>query len=68
MSNIAKSENFIKSFFQKKLKITSYFIVFYEHRKLLIHSTLISEVKDTKSHVLQAFGKILTKKNFEVLS
>ena len=34
----------------------------------LIHSILICEVKDTRSHVLQALWKIPKKKNFEVSS
>ena len=51
--------------FFKKNKISSYYVNFYEREKALIHSILISEVKDTKSHVLQGLWKIQNKKTLK---
>ena len=45
----SNTKNFFKSFYKKKLKVTSCSVEIFMTRKL-IHSILIDKVKDMKSH------------------
>ena len=52
MGSLGKGENFLKSFLSKKTKNYILLYRFLWTWEAFIHSILISEVKDTKSHVL----------------